>query len=380
MIEILDPRRDDVRIAGYRGQLNQIDGWVGALGELQTLRRSDPTVPDVHIANVDDYSRYVVYPWRKAMVRLPEETLFGRLRTPRLSAKPASADTSRWSSEYIAVAGLRRGSSVLRACVASGARRLRIAQAGTVDVWNLDATVCDLGVHQTESAARSLLEYDPYLDLVVHTNGINDTSALEFFGGDGALAPAVVIDESDDLEVHNDIRVRCAEARIPLVAVTCDDDDLIIDVWRNDLVGPLPESVPDHRELEPYGSRFGTLAALMGFAAAEVARRIVSGDGPPSGRVRVALRGTCRDSGPHPVKSRVRLSQREREVLETYTLGATVGETSAQHFISNHTVRSHYRRVTRRYRDADRPVSNKTALLKELIEDGWVSREKLRKR
>ena len=79
-------------------------------------------------------------------------------------------------------------------------------------------------------------------------------------------------------------------------------------------------------------------------------------------------------------EGRVHLSGRELEVVVTYTLGATVRDTAAKYFISESTVRSHLRRVMRRYSEADRTVSNKAQLLLELIADGWVERSQLRTR
>lgn len=71
------------------------------------------------------------------------------------------------------------------------------------------------------------------------------------------------------------------------------------------------------------------------------------------------------------------LSGRELEVVVTYTLGATVRDTATKYFISESTVRSHLRRVMRRYSEADRTVSNKAQLLLELMADGWVERSQL---
>lgn len=69
---------------------------------------------------------------------------------------------------------------------------------------------------------------------------------------------------------------------------------------------------------------------------------------------------------------RVSLSRREREVLTTYVLGATVEETAAAHFVANSTVRTHYRRVTARYTKAGYPTSNKAQLLLRMVADGWL--------
>ena len=88
------------------------------------------------------------------------------------------------------------------------------------------------------------------------------------------------------------------------------------------------------------------------------------------GRLQQVLRTLgCTESS---VPGRVHLSRREREVVVTYTLGATVRETAEQHYIAESTVRSHFRRVMRRYNDSGRPVANKSQLLLQLMRDGWV--------
>lgn len=73
-----------------------------------------------------------------------------------------------------------------------------------------------------------------------------------------------------------------------------------------------------------------------------------------------------------PTATRIPMSPREQEVLATYVLGETVKETAAVHFIAECTVRTHYRRVTRRYEDAGRPVGNKAQLLLAMVSDGWL--------
>ena len=92
-------------------------------------------------------------------------------------------------------------------------------------------------------------------------------------------------------------------------------------------------------------------------------------DGPDvADRLRILLQSVL-----GPAAGRVSLSPREREVLTTYVLGATVEETAAEHFVATSTVRTHYRRVTTRYTEAGRPVSNKSQLLLRMVADGWVT-------
>lgn len=73
-----------------------------------------------------------------------------------------------------------------------------------------------------------------------------------------------------------------------------------------------------------------------------------------------------------PTTDRVTVSRREQEVLGTYVMGDTVKATAARHYIAECTVRTHYRRVTRRYEDAGRPVANKAQLLLAMVSDGWL--------
>ena len=72
---------------------------------------------------------------------------------------------------------------------------------------------------------------------------------------------------------------------------------------------------------------------------------------------------------PEPVP----MTDRERAVITTYVLGATVADTAAEHFIAEATVRTHYRRVARRYNDAGRSAANKSQLLLCMVADGWIS-------
>ncbi|BDH55256.1 LuxR C-terminal-related transcriptional regulator [Tsukamurella sp. PLM1] len=79
-----------------------------------------------------------------------------------------------------------------------------------------------------------------------------------------------------------------------------------------------------------------------------------------------------RTGGHAPERQRIRMSAREREVLTTYVLGATVTVTAAEHFIGEATVRTHYRRVVERYAAVGRPVGNRVQLLLLMVADGWI--------
>lgn len=104
-------------------------------------------------------------------------------------------------------------------------------------------------------------------------------------------------------------------------------------------------------------------------ATALRAARVIPNDSHAGGEIQKVI---GRLLGTPSVGRPVPLSPREQEVLATYVLGDTVKETAAIHFIAECTVRTHYRRVTRRYEDAGRPVANKSQLLLAMVADGWL--------
>lgn len=68
---------------------------------------------------------------------------------------------------------------------------------------------------------------------------------------------------------------------------------------------------------------------------------------------------------------------RTRGPWGTCVLGSTVYETAKHHFISESTVRSHFRRVVSRYTNEGRPQRQQVQLLMELIADGWLDDERI---
>lgn len=86
----------------------------------------------------------------------------------------------------------------------------------------------------------------------------------------------------------------------------------------------------------------------------------------------------AKSGGLSPASAPVNLTAREIEILTTYTLGATLRETSRRHYVAESTVRAHYRRVRQRYGEAGLPICNKSQMLLRLLADGWVQQHQLR--
>jgi hypothetical protein len=346
VIELLDPSQDRARIEQLRTDpsVRQVDGWDTALPELAglDLPHLTPGSSDA-LASVADYmeswsderqeaaTKYAYFPWRHTLVRLPNAELFLRLRTARNRYLINDEEQRLWTGALIGIAGLSVGSSVLAACNLTGARRFRLAERDVLGPTNLNrlaGSVCDLGMPKITLAIRRTVEADPYAEIQDFPRGYQPEAANEFIGGGGVEPLAVLLEEMDDLALKVEIRVRARAAQVPVVMVTDNGDNAILDVERFDLEPDYPlfhgraGSIEDDitslndpirrvsvasaivgsgvtpamrfslsqvgRTL-PSWPQLGTAATLGGAFGALAARLIVSGAPLPSGRYRIDM-------------------------------------------------------------------------------------------
>jgi tRNA threonylcarbamoyladenosine dehydratase len=260
MIEILDPVTDRPRIDALldpEAGIRLVDAWTTALPELASLDlpHLSPGTTDAKAsldeyvaavwteANVEAASRYVLFPWRSTIVRLPEAEVFWRLRTARNRYLIDEGEQRKWSAAFIGIAGLSVGAAVLAACSLTGARRFRLAEGDTLGPTNLNrltGSVCDLGEPKLTLAMRRTFEGDPYSDLEAFPAGYTPGTADAFIGTGSTERLTVLVEEMDDLALKVDIRFKAREARVPVVMVTDNGDNAILDVERFDLDSGYP--------------------------------------------------------------------------------------------------------------------------------------------
>lgn len=260
MVEILDPTDDRQRIAELRASptISFVDAWTHAGPELTVLDRLDHVDPEtaapgpVDVSDeelVERRSRYVLFPWRSTLVRLPDADLYYRLKTARNRHLLTGREQQIWGSAVIAVAGLSVGSSALTAAALTGARRFHIADSDELAPTNLNrivGSVTDLGVSKVELARRRILEGDPYTQIATFPDGYRPDLAEAFLGSAAfpgttqELATSVVIEEIDDVAMKIDIRRRARAAGVPVLSATDMGEDVVLDVERYDLDPEYP--------------------------------------------------------------------------------------------------------------------------------------------
>jgi molybdopterin/thiamine biosynthesis adenylyltransferase/nitroreductase len=194
-------------------------------------------VPKPSRALTLEASRWVYYPWRRAVVRLLAPRPFTTLRLDRNRNKLTRTEQARQRTLRIGIVGVSAGHSIAHVLAMEGlAGELRLADFDTLELSNLNripASVLDLGVNKAVVAARRIAEIDPYLNVVVVPEGINADNLASFLDG-----LDLVIEECDSLDVKMLVREAARELRIPVLMETSDRG--VLDVERFDLEPDRP--------------------------------------------------------------------------------------------------------------------------------------------
>ena len=194
-------------------------------------------IPPPPAAVMDEGSRWVYYPWRRAVVRLLSPRSFTTLRLDRNRNKLTRAEQARLRTLRIGVVGLSTGHTIAHVIAMEGiAGEIRLADFDTLELSNLNripASVLDLGVNKAVVAARRIAEIDPYLRVIVEPNGIREENLGEFLDG-----LDLVIEECDSLDMKFMVREAARDRRIPVVMET--NDRGVLDVERFDLEPDRP--------------------------------------------------------------------------------------------------------------------------------------------
>jgi hypothetical protein len=210
-----------------------------AAGEVQTfdrlelqraeLRELRPPVSDELLTETP---RYVYYPWRRALVKIVGPKSFELLRLDRNRNKITREEQARLREFRIGVVGLSVGHAIAHLLAMEGlCGELRLADFDDIAVSNLNripASLLDVGINKTVTAARRIAEIDPYLPVSIWKSGVTAENVGAFLDG-----LDLVIEECDSLDIKVLLREAARERRIPVIMETSDRG--LLDVERFDL-------------------------------------------------------------------------------------------------------------------------------------------------
>jgi hypothetical protein len=187
-----------------------------------------------------------------------------------------------------------------------------------------------IGQNKAELVARLIMETNPYANIKVYQNGINQDNIGDFVKGSGNFPKLdILLEGVDNLEMKILLRQEAKAAHVPLIMATDNADGIIVDVERYDLDpemalfngtlgGVIPEdfkNFPPH-ELPKLATKvagpqyvatrmlasvfevgktlyswpqLGTAATFTGVVAAYLTRLIVNGKKIKSGKYNLSL-------------------------------------------------------------------------------------------
>lgn len=184
---------------------------------------------------------WVYYPWREVMVHILPEEAYKIVRLSRNEPLITKDEQKKFAAATLGFAGLNVGNPGA-VCTAQegGGARFKLADLDPLDVSNMNrfrASLADLGVNKATLTARQIHEIDPFVDIELYEDGIQDDNIARFFDEPKI---DVLVEEMDNLPLKIKIREEAKKRGVPVVMVTGNGAGLIVDIERYDLDPDLP--------------------------------------------------------------------------------------------------------------------------------------------
>lgn len=225
-------------------EINSFDLYPDMVDELfEVLNPADANGPNKnellhqfrknYIKDDNNAGSWFYYQWLNIAIHLLPEKDHFLVRTARNRELINLKEQKKFESTKVGVAGLSVGSSAVQAIVMSGgSRSIRIADADTIELSNLNrlrAGVGQIGLEKSTWIARWINELDPYYRVDVFAEGINRENIEEFVDG-----LDIIVDEMDDLTMKVKLRQLAKERKIPVIMATDAGDNVLLDIERYD--------------------------------------------------------------------------------------------------------------------------------------------------
>jgi molybdopterin/thiamine biosynthesis adenylyltransferase len=181
-----------------------------------------------------DFGTWVYYPWSGRLIHVLPEREYRELRSDRNRHKITREEQAALCKKRVGITGLSVGLAAATTLALEGVGgSFRLADFDTLSLSNLNrlsSGVQNLGVNKAVLAARAILELDPYADVAVYAEGVNDRNIDAFLNGQGKLD--LLVEECDDLYMKVRLRERARELGIPVIMETSDRG--LLDIERFD--------------------------------------------------------------------------------------------------------------------------------------------------
>lgn len=230
-----DARRIDALIAG--GTCYVLDVFDDLLTELKKTNRING-VREKDISNPQ--GKWIYYSWRNTVTHILDEMDYNWLRSSRNFPLISKAEQASFKNIKVGFAGLSVGNPGA-VCIAleGGANYMKLADNDVLELSNLNrfrGSVTELGLNKAVITARQIYEVNPFAQIDLYNNGITDDNVDNFFTNPQI---DILVEETDDLKLKIRMREKAKELKVPVLMVTGNGANVIIDVERYDIVQEL---------------------------------------------------------------------------------------------------------------------------------------------
>ncbi|MBI2450750.1 MAG: ThiF family adenylyltransferase [Parcubacteria group bacterium] len=177
---------------------------------------------------------WVYYPWRETLVHILDKKSYHQLRISRNFNLILPTEQKKFENLRIGLAGLNVGNPAAICFALEGIWKMKFADFDPLSLSNLNrfrAGIPDLGLNKVFLSARQAYEINPFLGIEIFEKGIQPENIDRFL-----LKPKidVLIEEMDNLKLKIVIREKAKKYRIPVLMVTGNGENIIIDIERFD--------------------------------------------------------------------------------------------------------------------------------------------------
>ena len=216
-------------------QLNQ---WIDArhVGKSQGQANRQQAITDIlGDCDLEQFGRWVYYPWSGQLVHILPEPMFNQLRLDRNRNKITKVEQVKLSQLAIGIIGLSAGNAIALTLALEGiGETFKLADFDQLELANMNrlrASLHDLGVSKTVLTARQIYEVNPYAQITLFEAGITMGNIEAFLLESPRLD--LIIEECDSMNIKFMVREKACQYRIPVIMETGDRG--MLDVERFDL-------------------------------------------------------------------------------------------------------------------------------------------------
>ncbi|PIZ95881.1 MAG: hypothetical protein COX81_00080 [Candidatus Magasanikbacteria bacterium CG_4_10_14_0_2_um_filter_37_12] len=231
-------------LSEYNG-IRVVDEFSNQVQELREVNDPGSILKDIlemsspKISDADGV--WVFYPWNLALVHVLSKSDFLNLKHSRNNNLISKEEQKQTGMLTVGFAGMNVGNSGAICMALEGVGfKMKFADFDTLSLSNLNrfrASLTDLGTNKTTLSARQVYEINPFLKIEQFDKGISEKNIDKFLLNSKI---DILVEEVDNLPLKLELRKRARKHKIPVVMVTGNGSNLILDIERFDKDAKTP--------------------------------------------------------------------------------------------------------------------------------------------